>query len=136
MYTAGDARGRKMSNLGKGSCITSDGSHIQPSDPKQTPSGGELVGDLQCVTTHSGYIFLGSFEEIRMRSDKVFEALHTVRNRYMLCQLASKATRKFHKPNTRIQETTNDVLNRIADSERTTVMAEPLNASEAQRRAA
>jgi hypothetical protein len=71
-----------------------------------------------------------------MRSDKVFEALHTVRNRYMLCQLASKATRKFHKPNTRIQETTNDVLNRIAGSERTTVMAEPLNASEAQRRAA
>ena len=71
-----------------------------------------------------------------MRSDKVFEALHTVRNRYMLCQLASKATRKFHKPNTRIKETTNEVLNRIADSERTTVMAEPLNASEAQRRAA
>jgi hypothetical protein len=54
----------------------------------------------------------------------------------MLCQLASKATRKFHKPNTRIQETTNDVLNRIAESERTTVMAEPLNASEGQRRAA
>ena len=71
-----------------------------------------------------------------MRSDKVFEALHTVRNRYMLCQLASKATRKFHKPNTRIQETTNEVLNRIAESERTTVRAEPLNASEAQRRAA
>jgi hypothetical protein len=54
----------------------------------------------------------------------------------MLCQLASKATRKFHKPNTRIQETTNEVLNRIADSERTTVMAEPLNVNEAQRRAA
>ena len=71
-----------------------------------------------------------------MRSDKVFEALHTVRNRYMLCQLASKATRKFHKPNTRIQETTNEVLNRIAVAERQTVMSEPLNASEGQRRAA
>jgi hypothetical protein len=71
-----------------------------------------------------------------MRSDKVFEALHTMRNRYMLCQLASKATRKFHKPNTRIQDTTNDVLNRISGSERETIMAEPLNASEAQRRAA
>ncbi len=71
-----------------------------------------------------------------MRSNKVFEALHTVRNRYMLCQLASKATRKFHKPNTRIQETTNEVLNRIAGSERQAVMNEPLNASEAQRRAA
>ena len=45
-----------------------------------------------------------------MRSDRVFDALHTLRNRYMLCQLASKATRKFHKPNTRIQETMNEVL--------------------------
>jgi len=54
----------------------------------------------------------------------------------MLCQLASKATRKFHKPNTRIQETTNEILNRIADSDRKTVLAEPVNASEAQRRAA
>ena len=71
-----------------------------------------------------------------MRSDKVFEAVHTVQNRYMLCQLASKATRKFHKPNTRIQETTNQILNRIADSDRQTVLAEPVNASEAQRRAA
>ncbi len=71
-----------------------------------------------------------------MRSNKVFEALQTVQNRYMLCQLASKATRKFHKPATRIQETTNEILNRIAGSERQTVLAEPKNASEAQRRAA
>jgi hypothetical protein len=71
-----------------------------------------------------------------MRSDRVFDALHTLRNRYMLCQLASKATRKFHKPNTRIQETMNEVLDRIADSERTSVFAEPENVSEAQRRAA
>ena len=47
------------------------------------------------------------------RSDRVFDALHTLRNRYMLCQLASKATRKFHKPNTRIQETMNEVQNRL-----------------------
>lgn len=71
-----------------------------------------------------------------MRSFKVFDALHTVQNRYMLCQLASKATRRFHKPNTRIQETTNDVLNRIAGEDRQKVLAEPANASEAQRRAA
>lgn len=75
-------------------------------------------------------------QEKIMRSDKVFEALQTLHNRYMLCQLASKATRKFHKPNTRIQDTTNEVLNRISGAERDTVMAEPLNASEAQRRAA
>ena len=71
-----------------------------------------------------------------MRSDKVFDALHTLRNRYMLCQLASKATRRFHKPNTRIQETMNEVLERIASSDRQEVMAEPEHVAEAQRRAA
>ena len=49
-----------------------------------------------------------------MRSDRVFDAVETLRNRYMLCQLASKATRKFHRPNTRIQETMNQVFDRIA----------------------
>lgn len=71
-----------------------------------------------------------------MRSDKVFEALHTVQNRYMLCQLASKATRKFHRPNTRIQETTNEIFLKIAGAEKNDVMAIPATASEAQRRAA
>lgn len=71
-----------------------------------------------------------------MRSELVFEAVHTLRNRYMLCQLASKATRKFHKPNTRIQDTTNDVLQLIAESERQNIIVEPETASEAQRRAA
>ena len=71
-----------------------------------------------------------------MRSDMVFDALHTLRNRYMLCQLASKATRRFHKPNTRIQETMNEVLNRIASSDRQEVLTEPENVAEAQRRAA
>ncbi len=71
-------------------------------------------------------------ERPKMRSDRVFDALHTLRNRYMLCQLASKATRKFHKPNTRIQETMNDV----ADAERHDILSEPENFAEAQRRAA
>ncbi len=70
------------------------------------------------------------------RSDMVFEALHTLRNRYMLCQLASKATRKFHRPNTRIQETMNEVLDRIAGSDRQQVLSEPEHVAEAQRRAA
>lgn len=48
-----------------------------------------------------------------MRSDLVFGALHQVTNRYQLCQLASKATRKLHKPNTRLQDTTNEVLGRF-----------------------
>ncbi len=70
------------------------------------------------------------------RSDMIFEALHTLRNRYMLCQLASKATRKFHRPNTRIQETMNEVLDRIASSERDDILSEPEHVAEAQRRAA
>ena len=48
-----------------------------------------------------------------MRSDLIYHALDTVKNRYLLCQLLSKATRKFHKPNTRVQETMNDVLVRV-----------------------
>ena len=48
-----------------------------------------------------------------MRSDLVFGALPHVSNRYQLCQLASKATRKLHKPNTRLQDTTNEVLVRF-----------------------
>jgi hypothetical protein len=70
------------------------------------------------------------------RTDLVFDALHTLRNRYMLCQLASKATRKFHRPNTRIQETMNEVLNRIGVADREQVLAEPEKVAEAQRRAA
>jgi hypothetical protein len=72
-----------------------------------------------------------------MRSDRVFDALHTVRNRYMLCQLASKATRRFHRPNTRVQETMNEVLDRIASApERRRVLREPVSYAEQQRRAA
>jgi hypothetical protein len=48
-----------------------------------------------------------------MRSDLVFGALSQVSNRYQLCQLASKATRKLHKPNTRLQDTANEVFARF-----------------------
>jgi len=51
-----------------------------------------------------------------MRSDLIFGALAHVTNRYELCQLASKATRKLHKPNTRLQDTTNEVLDRFKDT--------------------
>lgn len=71
-----------------------------------------------------------------MRSDLVFEALHTLRNRYLLCQLASKATRKFHRPATRIQETMNNVLGKISEADREDVLREPEVVAEQQRRAA
>lgn len=62
-----------------------------------------------------------------MRSDLVFGALSHVSNRYQLCQLASKATRKLHKPNTRLQDTTNEVLVRF----RSTNPGSPVPASAA-----
>jgi hypothetical protein len=45
-----------------------------------------------------------------MRSELIFGAMAHVSNRYLLTKLASKATRKFHRPNTRIQDTANDVF--------------------------
>jgi hypothetical protein len=72
-----------------------------------------------------------------MRSRNVFGALHTMKNRYILCQLASKATRKFHRPNTRIQETMNEVLELIASEQLPMIKeSEGKNIVEERRRAA
>ena len=54
-----------------------------------------------------------------MRSNLVYGAVAPVQNRYMLCQLVSKATRKFHRPATRVQDTMNNVLERFAHAETT-----------------
>jgi hypothetical protein len=51
--------------------------------------------------------------EKTMRSELVFGAMAHVSNRFLLTQLASKAARKFHRPNTRIQETMDDVFVRF-----------------------
>lgn len=45
-----------------------------------------------------------------MRSELVTGALKYVSNRYLLTRLAAKAIRGFHKPNTRVEETANEVL--------------------------
>jgi hypothetical protein len=76
-----------------------------------------------------------------MRSELIFGALTHVSNRYQLCQLASKATRKLHKPNTRLQDTMNDVLVRfrVSSPSAATLASrhEPLTISQhPQRRAA
>jgi len=72
-----------------------------------------------------------------MRSDLIYDALDTVSNRYLLCQLVSKATRKFHKPNTRVQDTMNDVLVRVGTNQTETVLAPAQESvAEPQRRAA
>jgi hypothetical protein len=48
-----------------------------------------------------------------MRSELVFGSMTHVSNRFLLTILAARATRKLHKPNTRVQETVNDVLARF-----------------------
>jgi hypothetical protein len=45
-----------------------------------------------------------------MRSDLIFGALKRVSNRFFLAKALATATRACHKPGTRIQNTTNDVL--------------------------
>jgi hypothetical protein len=74
-----------------------------------------------------------------MRSDLIYHALDTVRNRYLLGQTISKATRKFHKPNTRVQETMNEVLVRVGKAQEAEAVIELKSAekvAEPQRRAA
>jgi len=51
--------------------------------------------------------------EDTMRSELVFRAMTYVSNRFLLTKVAAKATRKFHRPNTRLQDTTNEVLARF-----------------------
>lgn len=53
-----------------------------------------------------------------MRSDIVFNALQT-NNRFELCHQTFKAIRLLHKNNTRIEDTANDVLMRLAQPEAT-----------------
>jgi hypothetical protein len=51
-----------------------------------------------------------------MRADLTFMALAHESNRYLLTRLIAKATRKLHRPNTRLQDTMNDVFERFGCS--------------------
>lgn len=51
-----------------------------------------------------------------MRSKLIFGTTAYVSNRYLLTMLASKATRKLHRPNSRIQDTANDVFARLSSA--------------------
>jgi hypothetical protein len=64
-----------------------------------------------------------------VRAHIVLAALQT-QNRFTLCHLAFKSIRKLHKPSTRIQDTANDVLQRLAGVEGQPVGAESANAIE------
>jgi hypothetical protein len=45
-----------------------------------------------------------------MRSDVVFDAMKQVSNRFLLVKVLATATRAFHKPGARLEDTTNEVL--------------------------
>ena len=49
-----------------------------------------------------------------MRSELIFGAMTYVSNRFLLTRVAAKATRRFHRPNTRIEDTANEVFERFA----------------------
>jgi hypothetical protein len=59
-----------------------------------------------------------------MRSDIVFDALQS-KNRFVLCHEAFKAVRLLHKSNTRIEDTTNDALVRLAGAEPQEIAVKP-----------
>lgn len=48
-----------------------------------------------------------------MRSELVFGVTKHLNNRYLLVRAAAQAIRKVHRPNTRIADTTNEVLERF-----------------------
>jgi hypothetical protein len=63
-----------------------------------------------------------------MRSEIVFDALHT-KNRFILCHEAFKAIRLLHKNNTRIEDTANDALMRLAGMEPQEIPIAPVDAA-------
>jgi hypothetical protein len=67
------------------------------------------------------------YPEDTMRSKLVFGAMAHVPNRFLLTKLAAKATRKLHRPNTRIQETINDMLVRFSRSNPVAGARQPAN---------
>jgi hypothetical protein len=52
-----------------------------------------------------------------MLSELIFSAEKHVANRFLLVNAISTATREFHRPGTRVQETVNDVLVRFGRAE-------------------
>lgn len=69
-----------------------------------------------------------------MRSEHVFSAQHKILNRFMLCQVTSKATKRLHITATRTEDTINRVLvdvgiGQFADTNSMQLKANPLGHS-------
>jgi len=65
-----------------------------------------------------------------MHSDNIVKTLDTGQNRFELCHQVFKAIRKLHKPNSRIQDTATDALNRLAGAAQREASIEPKNATD------
>jgi hypothetical protein len=72
-----------------------------------------LLWHCECFKTISDGNESLILSEGPMRSDLVFGVIKQVSNRFLLANALAKATRRFHKPGTRIEDTTNDVLIRF-----------------------
>jgi hypothetical protein len=77
-----------------------------------------------------------SFRRKTMRAELTFKALNRDSRRYMLCRTAALATRKLHRPNTRIQETMNDALEYLGGGSRPKVATAVPNPESVQLREA
>jgi hypothetical protein len=51
-----------------------------------------------------------------MRSSLVFFAMARVPNRYLLAKVASQATRKLHRPHSRLEDTLNAALSHLGQA--------------------
>jgi hypothetical protein len=71
-----------------------------------------------------------------VRADLTLMALARESNRYLLTRLIAKATRKLHRPNTRLQDTMNDVFERFDCSKPRATRRAAEAASSSQGRAA
>jgi hypothetical protein len=71
-----------------------------------------------------------------MRAELTSMALAHKSNRYLLTRLIAKATRKLHRPNTRVQDTMNDAFKRFGCSKPRADRRAAEAASSSERRAA
>ena len=71
-----------------------------------------------------------------MRNELTFMALAREPNRFRLCMVLATATRKLHRPNTRVQATMNDTLVRLSGPRPTVAAAAGDPPSTQKRRAA
>ena len=66
-----------------------------------------------------------------MHSGNIVKTLDTGQNRFELCHQVFKAIHKLHKPGNRVQDTTNDALQRLSGAARQKASIGPENANNA-----